>query len=84
MTDQQVLLAVLALAGVIASAIIGARQKSTADLLGALRDEVERQGERIDVLERRDRVQADYINKLRSHISDGKPPPPPPFPDELR
>jgi hypothetical protein len=38
---------------------------------------------RVAVLESRALIQADYINTLRRHIEDGKPPPPPPYPEGL-
>jgi hypothetical protein len=34
-------------------------------------------------LERHQRIQGDYIGKLRRHIADGQPPPPPDWPDGL-
>jgi hypothetical protein len=39
--------------------------------------------ERIECLERNERIRDDYILSLRQHIVDGKPPPPPEWPEEL-
>jgi hypothetical protein len=39
--------------------------------------------ERVDKLEKRERIRDDYIVKLRGHILRGDPPPPPPYPEGL-
>lgn len=58
-----------------------ARRNSLTD---QLQEELARHGERIENLERRERIRDDYIGRLRKHISDGLPPPPPEWPEELR
>lgn len=59
-------------------------------LIDQLQQEVERQGkridaqdERIDTLYQARRRRDAYIQDLRSHIYEQKPPPPPPFPEGL-
>jgi hypothetical protein len=39
--------------------------------------------ERVDKLEKRERIRDDYIVKLRGRILRGDPPPPPPYPEGL-
>ena len=94
MSDAQIVAtvcaALLALAGTIGAAILGARQKGLTDLVtalqaevGALRDEVADNEARIARLERRDRAWADYVHVLRRHITERKEPPPPEWPPGL-
>lgn len=91
MSDAQVvvylLVGLMALAGTIGTAVLAARQKGLTDLVGALQKEVDRlrdkagdNEQRIEKLERRDRAWADYVHKLRAHITQQKPPPPPEWP----
>jgi hypothetical protein len=75
---------------VVIAAVLSSRQKSLeliiADLRGELADtraEVVSNDRRIQALERRDRAWANYVHRLRRHISDGQPPPPPEWPPEL-
>lgn len=96
MTETEVV-ALFVLVGVLFTAVvsvivaaIASRQKATADLVGELRRELsETRAEvlanerRIAALERRDRAWANYVHRLRRHITDGKPPPPPEWPPEL-
>lgn len=35
------------------------------------------------IMRRTQRIQGDYIGKLRQHIAEGHPPPPPPWPEGL-
>lgn len=94
MTDTAIIVgifvAVLGLAGTIGAAVVAARQKAASDLLNALQAEVRelraeaaRRDERIDRLERDRRVRDAYIDRLRRHIIDEKPPPPPDWPAGL-
>lgn len=39
--------------------------------------------DRVDKLEKRERIRDDYIVALRGHILRGDPPPPPPYPEGL-
>lgn len=39
--------------------------------------------DRVEKLEKRERIRDDYIVKLRTHILRGDPPPPPPYPEGL-
>lgn len=94
MTDAMVvvylLVGAMALAGTVGTAVLSARQKGLTDLVGALQTEVERlrdkagdNEQRIEKLERRDRAWADYVHRLRAHITAQKPPPPPEWPAGL-
>ncbi len=94
MSDAQILVyvvvAALALAGTIGTAVLAARQKGLTDLVGALqrevqalRDKASDNESRIARLERRDRAWADYVHVLRRHITQQKPPPPPEWPPGL-
>ncbi len=85
-----ILVALLALAGTIGTAILATRQKGLTDLVGALQAEVKALRDkatdneaRIARLERRDRAWADYVHELRRHINDRKGPPPPEWPAGL-
>lgn len=51
--------------------------------LGTLHEQVRDNDVRIAKLEKRDRQWADYVHKLRAHITDQKPPPPPEWPAGL-
>lgn len=94
MSEAQVvvylLVALLALAGTIGTAVLAARQKGLTDLVGALQVEVERlrdkasdNEQRIVRLESRDRAWANYVHRLRAHIVAQLPPPPPEWPKDL-
>lgn len=94
MSEAQVvvylLVALLALAGTIGTAVLAARQKGLTDLVGALQVEVERlrdkasdNEQRIVRLESRDRAWANYVHRLRAHIVAQLPPPPPEWPKGL-
>lgn len=94
MSEAQVvvylLVALLALAGTIGTAVLAARQKGLTDLVGALqtevaalRDKASDNEQRIAKLERRDRAWADYVHRLRAHIFSQQPPPPPEWPAGL-
>jgi cell division protein FtsB len=71
-------------------AVIAGRQRSTesviSDLraeLAATRAEVAANDRRIAALERRDKAWANYVHRLRRHITDGLGPPPPEWPADL-
>lgn len=87
MSDAQVLVYVLvglmALAGTVGTAVLATRQKQTTDLVNALQAEVTSLREELGALRRRERATEDYIDELRQHINDRKPPPPPPWPHGL-
>jgi hypothetical protein len=94
MTETQaliyVLVGLLALAGTVGAAVVGSRQKGLSDLVtslqtevGALRNAARDADIRIAKLETRDRAWADYVHKLRAHITEQKPPPPPEWPAGL-
>jgi hypothetical protein len=94
MTETQaliyVLVGLLALAGTVGAAVVGSRQKGLSDLVtslqtevGALRNAARDADVRIAKLETRDRAWADYVHKLRAHITEQKPPPPPEWPAGL-
>jgi hypothetical protein len=85
-----VLVGLLALAGTVGAAVVGSRQKGLSDLVtslqtevGALRNAARDADVRIAKLETRDRAWADYVHKLRAHITEQKPPPPPEWPAGL-
>ena len=70
--------------------VIASRQKATSDLVAELRREltdtralVIAADGRIDKLEKRDRAWANYVHRLRRHITDQLPPPPPEWPADL-
>lgn len=94
MSEAQVviylLVALLALAGTIGTAVLAARQKGLTDLVGALqtevaalRDKASDNEQRIVRLESRDRAWANYVHRLRAHIVAQLPPPPPEWPKDL-
>lgn len=56
---------------------------SLRDELDSVREQVRDNEERIQRLERRDRMWADYVHILRRHITQQKPPPPPEWPAGL-
>jgi cell division protein FtsB len=71
-------------------AVVTVRQKATAELVAELRAELNdtrakviATETRIAALERRDKAWANYVHKLRRHISDELPPPPPEWPADL-
>lgn len=90
-------IALIALVGVLFTAVTGvvaavlaSRQRAlevalndTRAELAATRAEVEANEKRIVKLERRDRAWADYVHRLRAHITAQKPPPPPEWPAGL-
>ena len=96
MSEQEVI-ALFVLVGVlftattaVVAAVLASRQKATdaviADLrteLADTRTEVKDNAVRIAKLERRDRAWADYVHRLRAHITAQKPPPPPEWPAGL-
>jgi exopolysaccharide biosynthesis protein len=70
--------------------VIASRQKATSDLVTELRAELTETralviaaDARIAALERRDRAWANYVHRLRRHITDQLPPPPPEWPEDL-
>ena len=85
--EAEIVVALIAVTGVILSGIAGIlgayitsrvqAKKNSADVkltrIKALED-------RVDKLESRDRIHQDYILVLREHITAGSPPPPPPWP----
>jgi len=85
-----VLVALLALAGTVGTAVLASRQKGLTDLVGALqkevaalRDKASDNESRIERLESRDRAWANYVHRLRAHIVAQLPPPPPEWPKDL-
>lgn len=85
-----VIIALLGMAGAITAAVVAARQKGLTDLVTALqteleatRDEVKDNDLRIRRLESRDRAWANYVHRLRAHITAQLPPPPPEWPAGL-
>ena len=85
-----IVVALLALIGTIIAAVVAARQKGLTDLLTALqaeldatRAEVRDNDSRIRRLESRDRAWANYVHRLRAHITAQLPPPPPEWPSGL-
>ena len=74
--------------GADATKIITDAAASVVSTLKAQVDELERRDdERDEEMKRHTEVinaQADYIQELRTHIANGKPPPPPPYPANLR
>ncbi|MGE3448983.1 MAG: hypothetical protein AB7H92_15550 [Microbacteriaceae bacterium] len=87
MSDAQVFVAVvvalLALIGTVGTAVLATRQKQTTDLVNALQAEVQSLREEVGALRKRERAAEDYIDELRRHINDQKPPPPPQWPPTL-
>lgn len=73
----------LALAGTIGTAVLASRQKGLTDLAERLQARVEELDGRLARLESRDRAWANYVHVLRRHIVDQKPPPPPEYPANL-
>lgn len=96
MTEQEII-ALFVLLGVLFTAVIslivavlGSRQKALEALarenrleLESLREQVRVADLRLAKLESRDRQWADYVHRLRRHITDQKPPPPPEWPAGL-
>jgi hypothetical protein len=81
---------ILTLIGVVAAAYFtyrGSNRKLKADsglaLLNEHQEELVILRARIATLEKTQRIQGDYIGRLRRHIADGQPPPPPGWPDSL-
>lgn len=87
MSDTQALIyiivAALALAGTIGTAVLATRQKGLADLAERLQSRVAELDNRLARLESRDRAWANYVHVLRQHIVAQKPPPPPEYPANL-
>lgn len=83
MTDTQILVGVLALLGVVVSAVVAYWQKATSDLVHALQVEVASLRDEVAGLKSRERIAEDYIDVLREHIENRQPPPPPPWPHGL-
>lgn len=87
MSETQALIylvvAALALAGTIGTAVLASRQKGLTDLAERLQARVEELDGRLARLETRDRAWANYVHVLRRHIVDQKPPPPPDYPANL-
>ena len=54
------------------------------DWYDQLQDDRDKDRERLDTQDRKINLLMDYVEDLRQHISEGKPPPPPKFPDALR
>jgi len=70
-------IAVIGAAGAITAAVVAARQKGLTDLVVALQAEVTSlRAEVGDLRDERD-VHEEYIDVLRQHIAEQKPPPPP-------
>ncbi|MFN8147924.1 MAG: hypothetical protein U0R76_10710 [Candidatus Nanopelagicales bacterium] len=96
MTEQEII-ALIALAGVvltalgglIAALLTGKQRENEAvwaelrEQIDDLREQVANNETRIQRLERRDRQWADYVHVLRRHITAQKPPPPPEWPAGL-
>lgn len=83
MSDTQVVVAALALLGVVLSGALAFWQKATSDLVNALQAEVAALRTEVGELKSRERLAEDYIDVLRDHINQHKPPPPPPWPHGL-
>ena len=77
------IVAALALAGTIGTAVLASRQKGLTDLAERLQARVEELDGRLARLESRDRAWANYVHVLRQHIVAQKPPPPPDYPPNL-
>ena len=77
------IVAALALAGTIGTAVLASRQKGLTDLAERLQARVEELDGRLARLESRDRALATYVPVLRQHIVAQKPPPPPDYPPNL-
>lgn len=76
----------LGVIGILITAFITRRGQGLTNqdaMIGRLVAEVVALRNRVDVLERHDRVKDDYIEELRMHIIRGDPPPPPPYPTML-
>lgn len=72
-----VIVAVIGFAGAVTAAVVAARQKGLTDLVVALQAEVvSLRAEVADLRDERD-VHEEYIEVLRQHIAEQKPPPPP-------
>lgn len=78
-----VALAVAVIAALGSGGYFAQRGKNKTDLLDQYQEDRDKDRTRITALERRERIRDDYIEQLRFHISEGKPPPPPPFPAGL-
>lgn len=85
-----IIVAVIGFVGAITSAVVATRQKGLTDLVTALqieleatREEVRGNDTRIRRLESRDRAWANYVHRLRAHITAQLPPPPPEWPAGL-
>lgn len=81
---------ILTLLGVIAAAWLtyrGSNRKLRADsgfqLLNERQEDLAELRREVADLRRTQRIQSDYIARLRMHIAEGSPPPPPPWPDSL-
>lgn len=83
MSDTQVVVAALALLGVVLSGALAFWQKATSDLVHALQTEVAALRAEVGEARARERVAEDYIDVLRQHINERKAPPPPPWPHGL-
>ena len=81
--EAELFVAVLALLGVVIGAVLAFWQKTISDLVHALQTEVAALRLELASARSQERISDDYIDSLRSHINDRKPPPPPPFPPGL-
>lgn len=53
------------------------------DEVTSMHTEIAKVNQRMDASVARERIRDDYIQILRQHIADGRPPPPPAWPAEL-
>lgn len=58
----------------------GERDDMLLALIKVLDGKIDKSDRKIESLTYRQRVWEDYVNDLRQHIADGKPPPPPDYP----
>lgn len=78
-----ILLAVVGPLVTVLGGLVLAKMLRPNELIDQLQEERTQTRDRLTGLEFRERVRDDYIQTLRQHITDGKPPPPPVWPTSL-